>query len=93
MMLLLVNFFYQCRFHYAPDFNADFEIKKGLYETIEKMCSTPELRATVDRQLDMFHNAEKMFGMSMAIQMRDKKPPGKDLIIALSPYQKINCFG
>lgn len=63
------------RFHYAPEFNADYEIKKGLYETIEKMCSTSDLRAKVDKQLDSFHNAKSLFGIDMAKQMRDKKQP------------------
>ncbi|KAL7247108.1 hypothetical protein ACSBR2_002093 [Camellia fascicularis] len=63
------------RFHYVLDFNPDYEIKKGLYETIESMCPTCKLREKVDRQLDMFHNAENMFGMEMAIQIRSKKQP------------------
>mgnify|MGYP003703517667 CR=1 FL=1 len=39
------------------------------------MCPTSELQEKVDRQLDMFHNVENMFGMEMAIQMRSKKQP------------------
>ena len=47
-----------------------------LYSTIERMCP-PKIREKVDMQLDIFHNAEKMYGMDMAIQMRNKKQPGK----------------
>ena len=68
-----------CRFHYNPEFNAYYEIKRGLYETIQKMCQSPLERESIDKQLDLFHNAESMFGMDMAIQMRNKKQPGKNL--------------
>ncbi|KAL5580609.1 hypothetical protein UlMin_013051 [Ulmus minor] len=63
------------RFHYNPEFNAYYEIKRGLYETIQKMCPSPLERESVDKQLDLFHNAESMFGIDMVIQMRNKKQP------------------
>ncbi|XP_012848004.1 PREDICTED: uncharacterized protein LOC105967965 [Erythranthe guttata] len=51
-------------FHYSPDFEVDYGIKNGLYKTIERMCPTPELREQIDRQLETFHRAKLMFGMS-----------------------------
>ena len=48
----------------------------GLYSTIERMCP-PEVREKFDMQLDIFHNVKKMFGMDMAIKMRNKKQPSK----------------
>ncbi|KAL5544317.1 hypothetical protein UlMin_008101 [Ulmus minor] len=63
------------KFHYNPEFNAYYEIKRGLYETIQKMCPSLLERESIDKQLDLFHNAESMFGMYMAIQMRNKKQP------------------
>ena len=70
-------YFLNPRFQYSPDFEADYEIKKGLYDTIERMCPSPKLREQVDKQLDIFTKAEMMFGINMAIQMRNKKQPGK----------------
>ncbi|KAL5551082.1 hypothetical protein UlMin_001258 [Ulmus minor] len=64
------------KFHYNPEFNAYYEIKIGLYETIQKMCPSPLERESIDKQLDLFHNVESMFGMDMAIQMRNKKQLG-----------------
>ncbi|KAL6996764.1 hypothetical protein U1Q18_006892, partial [Sarracenia purpurea var. burkii] len=65
------------KFHYtSSQSDDDYEIKMGLYDTIQRMCPTPALRAKVDRQLEAFHNAEKMFGMEMAIQMQSEKQPG-----------------
>ncbi|KAL5550637.1 hypothetical protein UlMin_000813 [Ulmus minor] len=49
------------RFHYNPEFNAYYEIKRGLYETIQKMCPSPLERESVDKQLDLFHNAETLW--------------------------------
>ena len=40
------------------------------------MCP-PEIREKVEMQLDIFHNAEKIFGMDMTIKMRNKKQPSK----------------
>ena len=48
----------------------------GLYSTIGRMYP-PEIREKVEMQLDIFHNAEKMFGMDMTIQVRNKKQSGK----------------
>ncbi|KAL6967033.1 hypothetical protein U1Q18_032831 [Sarracenia purpurea var. burkii] len=57
-------------FHYtSSQSDDDYEIKMRLYDTIQRMCPTPALRAKVDRQLEAFHNAKKMFGIEMAIQM------------------------
>ena len=50
------------------------------------MCP-PEVREKVDKQLDIFHNVIKMFGMDMVIQMRNKKKPSKFIKIML-----LNCI-
>ena len=72
--MIIVNQNNYFRFHYTG--SADYEIKMGLYQTIQRMCPSPVVREKVDKQLDIFHNADLMFGMDMAIQMRKKKQPG-----------------
>ncbi|KAI8017136.1 hypothetical protein LOK49_LG04G00681 [Camellia lanceoleosa] len=63
------------RFHYQENFNADTEVKIGLFKTIERMYPDIEDRVKVDEQLEKFKKAEGMFGMSMAILTREKKQP------------------
>ena len=43
------------------------------------MCPSPMVRERIDKQLNLFHNAENMFGIDMAVQMRHKKQPGTSL--------------
>ncbi|CAL5384210.1 unnamed protein product [Camellia sinensis] len=62
-------------FHYQENFNADTEVKIGLFKTIERMYPDIEDRVKVDEQLEKFKKAEGMFGMSMAILTRKKKQP------------------
>lgn len=65
------------RFHYEEDFNPDSEVLIGLYETIERMVPDRRTRFLIDQQLDRFKTAKGIFGLSMAIDARDKKQPGK----------------
>ena len=54
----------------------DFEVKVGLYKTIEMMFPSIETRIKIDQQMEKFKSGEGLFGMSMAIATRDKKQPG-----------------
>lgn len=74
---MLSYFLSEYRFRYAKEYKADWEIKKGLITTIERMCPSMDEREKIDRQLDIFGGADMMFGMDMAIQMRTKKQPGQ----------------
>ncbi|XP_028113206.1 uncharacterized protein LOC114311289 [Camellia sinensis] len=78
---VMVKFVYEViflsRFHYQENFTADTEVKIGLFKTIERMSLDIEDRLKVDEQLEKFKKAEGMFGMSMAILIREKKQPSK----------------
>ena len=54
----------------------DYEIKMGLYGTIQRMCLSLMIREKNDRQFDIFHKVEKMFRIDMTIQIRNKKQSG-----------------
>ena len=64
------------RFQYNESFSADFEVKVGLYKTIEKMFPSIETRIKIDQQMEKFKRGEGLFGMNMAIATRDKKQLG-----------------
>ncbi|KAJ1378784.1 hypothetical protein SESBI_47483 [Sesbania bispinosa] len=65
----------ESRFHYDKNFNPDSEVLFGLYETIERMVPDRRIRFGIDQQLDKFKTAKGLFGMSMAIDTREKKQP------------------
>ncbi|KAJ1400152.1 hypothetical protein SESBI_29712 [Sesbania bispinosa] len=63
------------KFHYDKNFNPDSEVLFGLYETIERMVPDRRIRFGIDQQLDRFKTAKGLFGMTMAIDTREKKQP------------------
>ncbi|KAJ1409033.1 Ribonuclease H-like superfamily [Sesbania bispinosa] len=63
------------KFHYDKIFNPDSEVLFGLYETIERMVPDRRIRFGIDQQLDRFKTTKGLFGMSMAIDTREKKQP------------------
>ncbi|XP_039144882.1 uncharacterized protein LOC120282190 [Dioscorea cayenensis subsp. rotundata] len=69
------GYFLNPKFQYSDSFNADMEVKMGLYKTIEKMYPDLATRIKIDQQLEKFKKAEGLFGMSMAIFTREKKQP------------------
>lgn len=73
MHLHVYTFF---RFQYSEGFNADREVKRGLYQTIEKMYPDVESKIAIAEQIEKFRRAEGLFGVSMAVLTRDKTQPG-----------------
>ncbi|KAI9083295.1 hypothetical protein K1719_034827 [Acacia pycnantha] len=70
--LHLVAYFLNPKFYYDSKFNLDFEVKTGLWKTLEKMCLDIETRITIDSQLEKFDRVEGLFGNSLAIATRDR---------------------
>ena len=64
------------RFQYDPNFNADVEVKIGLFKTFEKMHPNVETGVIVDSQLEKFKKAEGLFGTDMTVSTRNKKQSG-----------------
>ncbi|KAJ1392092.1 hypothetical protein SESBI_36089 [Sesbania bispinosa] len=69
----MVMHYHSIWFHYDKNFNPDSEVLFGLYETIERMVLDRRTRFLIDQQLEKFKAARGHFGMSMAIDTRDKK--------------------
>ncbi|KAF7844713.1 zf-BED domain-containing protein/DUF659 domain-containing protein/Dimer_Tnp_hAT domain-containing protein [Senna tora] len=53
-------------FHYSSQFKADFGVKRGLYECMDKMLTMDE-KHKVDFQLEMFKEAKGLFGIESAV--------------------------
>ncbi|KAF7824622.1 zf-BED domain-containing protein/DUF659 domain-containing protein/Dimer_Tnp_hAT domain-containing protein [Senna tora] len=64
------------QFHYSPNFKAKFHVKYGLYTCMGRMLA-PEDRNKVHLQLEMFKEAQGLFGIDFAKSMRDKKQPAQ----------------
>ncbi|KAK7259192.1 hypothetical protein RIF29_24792 [Crotalaria pallida] len=58
------------KLHYAPRFKVDFEVKRGLYDYLERMVGNMEEVTKIDEQLEDFKNKEKFFGSSLRLAPR-----------------------
>lgn len=52
-------------------------MKRGLYDTLERMCSDTDTIIIVQEQMDKFKTCAGLFGRSSATLTRDKKQPGE----------------
>ena len=73
----MVKFLCLLRYHYTKDFEADREVKEGLYKCIERMIPVPKIQDEIHSKLLHFNEGIGTFGMAMAVQGRVKDPPGK----------------
>ena len=64
-------------FHYSSDFKADREVKRGMYECMERMVPDDEEFNKIDKQLEDFKHARGFFGSRAAKNMRTQKAPAK----------------
>nr|KAJ0227509.1 hypothetical protein LSAT_V11C100007330 [Lactuca sativa] len=64
------------RLHFEENFNADKEVKCGLYDVIERMYDRPTM-VTIHEQLVKFNESIRMFGISAAVLRRKKMQPAK----------------
>lgn len=77
------------RFHYEDGFRPDLEVKRGLWQCIEKMFPDEDMRTKIDKQLDMFKHKRGMFGSNQALLMRKSKQPGKQIVLILFKHKRV----
>uniref|UniRef100_A0A803KPS5 DUF659 domain-containing protein n=1 Tax=Chenopodium quinoa TaxID=63459 RepID=A0A803KPS5_CHEQI len=68
-------YFLNPQFQYKPDFQANADIKIGLYNCLQRMVSDPDERMMIDLQMDAFKNAKELFGLPTVVMTRTKKTP------------------
>ena len=79
-------YFLNPQFQYKPDFQANADIKIGLYNCLQRMVSDPDERMMIDLQMDAFKNARGLFGLPTAVMTRTKKTPGLDFGYKITSY-------
>jgi hypothetical protein len=60
----------------TQDFEADGEVKKGLYKCIERMVPDSNKQYEIHSKLLHFNESIGTFGMAMVVQSRARDPPG-----------------
>ncbi|CAH1431758.1 unnamed protein product [Lactuca virosa] len=70
------RYFLNPSLHFEENFNADKEVKCGVYDVIEMMYGRPTI-VTIHEQLVKFNESIGMFGISVAVLMRKKMQPAK----------------
>lgn len=63
--------------HYGVDFKADFEVKRGLYDCLERMVGDVQEISKIDSQLEDFKRKEKFFGSPIAMAALKTKTPAQ----------------
>lgn len=74
-------YFLNPQFQYSPNFNANADIKIGLYTCLQRMVVDPNDRMLIDLQMDAFNNARGLFGLPTAVMTRNKKSSGIFIIL------------
>ena len=64
------------RYHYTKYFEADGEVKEGLYKCIERMVSDPNKQDEIHNKLLHFNEILGIFGLAIDVGGRSKDPPG-----------------
>jgi hypothetical protein len=63
--------------HYNSNFKADFEVKKGFYDCLQRMVGDLEEVSKIDLQLEDFKMKKGFFGSLVALQALNKKTPAQ----------------
>jgi hypothetical protein len=61
------------KLHYSANFKADYEVKRGLYECLQKMIDDVKEITIIDTQLEDFKNKAKFFGSPIAMAALETK--------------------
>ena len=59
-------------YHYRKDFEADGEVKEGLYECIERMVSAPNKQDEIHNKLLHFNESLGIFGLATSYDLDQK---------------------
>jgi hypothetical protein len=73
---LTLKFYLFERYLYTKDFEADGEVKEGLYKCIECMVLDSNKQDEIHNKLLPFNESIGTFGMAIAVRSRAKDPPG-----------------
>ncbi|XP_058774188.1 uncharacterized protein LOC131648449 [Vicia villosa] len=63
--------------HYSSSFKADYEVKRGLYDCMERMIGDVEEISKIDTQLEDFKGKAKFFGSPIALAALKNKTPAQ----------------
>ena len=61
--------------HYGPGFKIDYEVKKGLYDCMERIVGDKEEITKIDAQLEDFKSRSNFFGREVAKAALKTKTP------------------
>ncbi|KAK2431194.1 hypothetical protein QL285_029453 [Trifolium repens] len=65
------------KLHYGADFKADFEVKRGLYDCLERMIGDVQEISKIDAQLEAFKTRANFFGSPIAMAALGTKIPAQ----------------
>nr|XP_007153622.1 hypothetical protein PHAVU_003G051000g [Phaseolus vulgaris]ESW25616.1 hypothetical protein PHAVU_003G051000g [Phaseolus vulgaris] len=61
--------------HYHPDFKVDYEVKRGLYECLERLVGNLDVMGKIDLQLESFKTKSGLYGTPLAqLGLKTKTP-------------------
>ncbi|KAK7380750.1 hypothetical protein VNO78_33267 [Psophocarpus tetragonolobus] len=75
--LHIAGYYLNPMLHYNPEFKADFEVKRGLYECLERMVGDMDEISTIDAQFEDFKSKSQFFGSSVAESALQTKTPAQ----------------
>jgi hypothetical protein len=77
MPLHAAGYYLNPKLHYGADFKADFEVKRGLYDCLERMIGDVQEISKIDAQLEAFKTRAKFVGSPIAMAALGTKTPAQ----------------
>ncbi|XP_068474601.1 uncharacterized protein [Phaseolus vulgaris] len=65
--LHVVGYYLNPMLHYHPDFKVDYEVKRGLYECLERLVRDLDVMGKIDVQLESFKTKSGLYGPTKKI--------------------------
>jgi len=61
--------------HYHPDFKVDYEVKRGMYDCLERLMGDIDEISKIDVQFEIFKSKSRFFGTDIAqLALKTKTP-------------------
>ena len=61
--------------HYHPNFEVDYEVKRGMYECLERLVRDLDVMGKIDLQFESFKSKSGLYGTPIAqLALKTKTP-------------------
>jgi len=63
--------------HYGPEYKVDYEVKRGMYDCLERLVGDIDEMSKIDEQIESFKSKSGFFGSPLAQRALKTKTPAQ----------------